>query len=64
MTLTFSIEWLFFIIPLLVLFIVSIQLDDTNGFMGSERSWFLIFFGPATLGICFALWAVYLKFFN
>lgn len=64
MTITFSIEWLFFIIPFSIAFIFSLKTSDVRGFAGSERDWYWFVFGPITLIISLVSWIIYLKFFK
>lgn len=65
MSITISIEWLFFVIPFAIAFMFSLRHSDVNsGFGGSARGWYWILIGPLTLAISFASWGIYLRWFK
>lgn len=64
MEITFSIEWLFFIIPIGLCLISAQTVSDTSSMFGSSRDWYYMFMMPIALVISFASWAIYLRWFK
>ncbi len=61
MSIQISIEWFFFVIPFLIAYIFSLKHSDVGSWAGSNRDWYWLIFGPITLVVSFASWAIYLK---
>jgi hypothetical protein len=64
MNITFSIEWLFFIVPIVFLIIGAQGISNNGSYLGSSRDWYYMFMTPVALVIAFASWAIYLRWFK
>lgn len=65
MTISFSVEWLFFIIPFSIAWAFSLKYSSVNSGWGwSDRDCYWLLAFPFTLIISLSSWGIYLRWFK